>query len=83
MAKPEGQEELAEQEGQEELAELAEQEGQEVSAEPDCPTPLSRIRRHLSRYPHPYCHEFAAPDCPLYPYFADAGFPPQDLRKQP
>ena len=80
MAKPEEQEELAEpeeQEGQEELAEP------EVSAEPDCPTPLSRIRRHLSRYPHPYCHEFAAPDCPLYPYFADTGFPPQDLRKQP
>ena len=77
MAKPEEQEELAEQEGQEELAEP------EVSAEPDCPTPLSRIRRHLSRYPHPYCHEFAAPDCPLYPYFADAGFPPQYLRKQP
>ena len=74
MAKPE---ELAEQEGQEEPAEP------EVSAEPDCPMSLSRIRRHLSCYPHPYCHEFAAPDCPLYPYFADAGFPPQDLRKQP
>lgn len=77
MAKPEGQEEQEELAGQEELEEL------EVSAEPDCPTSLSRIRRHLSRYPHSYCHEFAALDCPLYPYFADTGFPPQDLRKQP